>query len=96
MKKLAILFSLLLSVAFVNNAGAFSTSQLVPSEQSDYCGVTDQDIIDYMLDVRGETVNVITPIEGSCDVIVDCESGRRYRVYIKNGVIGNTVEIPIG
>ncbi|MBI3510662.1 MAG: hypothetical protein HY064_08355 [Bacteroidetes bacterium] len=79
----AVLLSLSPVLAGTNTAPKKSASI---DNTTSYCGVTAQQIYDYMLS-HGITIKSIETIPGSCNVYVYDVNNIKYIVYISNGVI---------
>lgn len=87
---LAALFILSFSPANASNVN-FAFPDGTGAKAVDYCGVTGQQIYEYMLD-RGYVVTQIVQISGTCNVDVSTTIGKKFIVYISNGVIGGYEE----
>lgn len=69
-----------------NNTASTTTNK---ANKEVYCGVSDFQIVDYLWQF-GYYVRRITPITGSCDVIVDVQDNKRVIVHIESGnIIGH-------
>lgn len=65
---------------------AISKKTLVDSKTTTYCGVSADEIYAYM-SRNGIQVTAISPITGSCNVLVKAIDGKTYIVYIVEGII---------
>ncbi|HTF03954.1 MAG TPA: hypothetical protein VK826_08010 [Bacteroidia bacterium] len=92
-QKFVILFSalFLLAIAPVNANGPVQSAPAA----SQYCGVYADEIGLYVNRNWDENVAKITTITSSCDVIVDCYSGLRLRIFILDGIIIGSEEVPM-
>jgi hypothetical protein len=86
-RTLALVTALFVAITPVVAGITSNGSNLVKTEQTDYCGVTNMQIYEYILKNTGEITNSITPITGSCNVIVGTTLGHHFTVYIENGII---------
>ena len=82
---LAALFILSFSPANATNV-KFITDDGTAAKIQTYCGVSGQQIYEYMLD-RGYVITQVIPIAGSCDVRTPTTIGKTFTVHITNGII---------
>lgn len=91
-KTLALIFCTVMMTAF-NQANASTVSNLVSGVYaSEYCGVTDAQIINYMTDNGYHVANIQTST-GTCNLLVTTTVGKRFILIINNGVIVDHEEV---
>ncbi|MCA6364822.1 MAG: hypothetical protein IM638_17445 [Bacteroidetes bacterium] len=90
-KMLALAIAALFVTSFTS-LNANSASAATQQHASNASAISDADIIEFMAD-RGYTVQTITPVEGSTNVIVTVTGGKRFILFIEADNIRDWEEV---
>lgn len=84
----------LVTVLFTSlgNLNAQSTASTDGQRSSSYCGVSDAQIVTYMAEQGIHVLTLFAPT-GTCNVIATAVGGKKYIVFISNGVIIDYEEV---
>lgn len=100
MKIKATFFAILISLVTFSNVSAIN-AQTASNQSLHKCAseggqITEREIIEYISDVYGETVISISDGNQAGEFRVLTKEGHQFIVYVVDGIIVDSVELPIG